>query len=162
MNDVERGYEAYFLAIESVSFTNGRNAIEMKARHPSLVARYVDRFAVSMYADRDARPVNRRTYLLVWQKKTDVQFRRGLHLYRSEPGMEYPRRVRCRGVELKRVSATSSREGRVSAKVPQRCVAGTRFVKFNYTVSNFGGDVHDTAPGGNNRFGTYSRWVKRS
>ena len=163
VQDVEEGQEAYFLGIASARFANQSSVVTMKATHPTLDLRYVDRFSLRMYVDRKLEVVNRRTYYLVWQATADAQFRKGLHLYRSEPGMEYPALVRCPGAKMKRVGADydEGREGRVTARVPKRCVPGSRFIKFNYTVSNFGGDVHDTAPGGNTRFGTDTRWVKR-
>lgn len=161
--DVEDGHEAYFLGISSARFSNQSSRITLKAVHPGLVTDYVDRVEWQIYVDRKVEAFNRRTFMLVWQVDKDEQFRKGLHLYRSEPGMEYPALVRCRGIRMKRLNADneSGRQGRVTARVPRRCVPGSRFAKFSYTVSNFGGDVHDTAPGGNSRFGSFTRWVQR-
>lgn len=164
VRDNEGGQEAYFLAIARAKFTNGTSEIGMRATHPTLDTDLVDQFSLRMYVDRNVETFNRRTYYLVWQVQGDAQFRRGLHLYRSEPGMEYPIEVTCAGARMQRTSSNSAtrRPGTVTARIPRRCIPGSRFIKFNYTVSNFGGNVHDSAPGGNDQFGDDTRWVARN
>lgn len=164
IDDRESGHEAGFLAIKSARFSNGDERLRLDAVHPTLNRSQVDRYAFSVYVDRRKDIFNRRTFLLVWQVETDGSFDKGLHLYRTEPGMEGYDRVRCRGARMKRVEGKKEpgdKAGRVAASIPQHCVAGTRSVQFHYEVRNFGGNVVDTAPG--HQGGSYkqTRWIKR-
>ena len=62
--------------------------LSTRVKHPSLHREYVDSYQFSIYTERDEEVFNRSLYTLAFQRDDGPLYGAGLHLYRSEPGME--------------------------------------------------------------------------
>lgn len=148
---LDEDVRASYLDITRVRFANNPRYLKMSAVHPGLVGNRVDHLKFFV------RNKSREGYALFVGPARDKQL---LYFGTEEEGGQP---VRCRGMRLRLHDAMfgdEARQGRVTMRIPQRCMSRTSQVRFAYTVWDDEGVTGDAAPG--DYLGPqFTRWVRR-
>lgn len=162
VRDSEPGREASFLAISRARFTNGEHYVRVRATHPGLVLRHVDRYELRIIVGRWRLPKDDRLFVFRWDRDTS----RPAQLITYRQGTDAEIVVPCPGARLTRVGArfgADARPGQVEARVPHRCLRASGQVRLGYVVGDTTAWVTDSAPGHSHddMASGFTRWLRR-